>query len=115
MLKIPKAKTLLWTNHSRAKMNFYRLSEQRIKRILNAPKRVEKGIAPKTIAAMQPLSVIKNNGKELWKQEIWVMVEDTKTQKKIISAWRYPGMTKPNSESAFNFLRSEYDEFQSSN
>jgi hypothetical protein len=27
--------------------------------------------------------------------EIWIMFRDTKDQRKIISAWRYPGISKP--------------------
>ena len=85
---IKKPKTLFWTNHARGKMRFYRLSEQRIKRILNLPKRIEEGIAPKTIAIMQPCGN-KNQ------HELWVMIQEAKTRRKIISAWRYPGRTKP--------------------
>jgi hypothetical protein len=36
-----------------------------------------------------------NKWVEIWTQEIWVMVEETKKERKIISVWRYPGMTKP--------------------
>jgi len=77
---------LLWTKHSREKMQFYRLSEQRIKRVLKNPNRVEEGIAPKTIALMQ------SAGSKKHPYEIWTMYQKTKTQKlKIISCWRYPG------------------------
>ncbi len=99
ILKITKHKILFWTNHAKAKMRFYRLSEQRIRRVLSSPKRIEEGVAPKTVAIMQPPTIKWKmaNGKrekEVWSQEIWVMVQDTKTKRKIISAWRYPGMTK---------------------
>jgi hypothetical protein len=85
---------LKWTRHSREKMRFYHLSEQRVKRVLNSPKRVEEGIAPKTIALMQPA------GSKKHPYEVWVMVQSqkskVKSQKlKIISAWKYPGRTKP--------------------
>jgi len=102
-----KQKPLRWTSHAKAKMNFYRLSEQRVRRVLISPKRIETGIAPETIAMMQPVAVkwamdngereSGENGKrrEFWTQEIWVMVEEDKKERKIISAWRYPGMTKP--------------------
>lgn len=82
------AKKPLWTNHAKEKMRYYRLSENRVKRILNAPKRVERGIAPDTVAMMQ------RGGTSQKGHEIWVMVQDSPKQRKIISAWRYPGTTK---------------------
>lgn len=91
---------LSWTAHAKAKLRQYRLSEQRVMRVLHTPRRVEEGIAPGTVAYMQPASVKtaagKANGKkgEIWSQEIWVMVEDKKMKRTIVSAWRYPGMTK---------------------
>jgi hypothetical protein len=125
---VPKAKQISWTHHAEAKMAFYKLSKQRVMRVIHSPKRVEEGIAPKTIAMMQPTSVrsnradvvlakagtraFKNNSsKETWSQEIWVMVQDLGKQRKIISAWRYPGMTRPRSEIAMDTLRREYREF----
>ena len=94
MIIIPKQKPLYWTSHAKDKMRFYNLSESRVKRVLNAPKRTEEGIAPDTIAMMQPASIKTTVGKPGWSQEIWVMIEETKKERKIISAWRYPGMTK---------------------
>jgi len=82
-------KVLLFTKHARAKMQYWFLSESRVKRALNSPERVEEGIAPKTIALMQPA------GSKKHPYEIWVMVQDTEKRRKIISAWRYPGRTKP--------------------
>ena len=143
---IPKAKQILWTRHAGAKMAFYRLSEQRVMRVIHSPKRIEEGVAPKTVAMMQPASIktaaarpafsaysaavvsamksgkaaadrsVSGNlgsdaKKETWSQEIWVMVQDVGRQRKIISAWRYPGMTKPKGEDAMNALRREYREF----
>ncbi len=84
-----------WTSHAKVKMRFYRLSEQRVRRILNSPKRIEGGIAPNTLAMMQPASVKTMGGKQVWSQEIWVMVQKSDKKTKFISAWRYPGMTKP--------------------
>lgn len=75
-------------------MSFYHLSKQRVQRVLHSPKRIEEGIAPNTIAMMQPASVKTSAGKPTWNQEIWVMIQQTKTRRKIISAWRYPGRTK---------------------
>ncbi|KKU15457.1 MAG: hypothetical protein UX23_C0001G0056 [Parcubacteria group bacterium GW2011_GWB1_45_9] len=82
-----------WTHHARAKMKFYRLSEQRVRGIINSPKRVEQGIAPATTAAMQGV------GSKNHPYEIWVMfrkaTKNKQQETRIISAWRYPGITKP--------------------
>ncbi|MEE8131520.1 MAG: hypothetical protein V3T98_00500 [Candidatus Paceibacterota bacterium] len=88
MKRIKKPKTLFWTNHSKAKMRFYKLSEQRVKRVLNSPKRIEQGIAPSTIAMLQ------SAGSKKHPYEIWVMIQDKRDKRKIISTWRYPGITK---------------------
>ncbi|MDP3015084.1 MAG: hypothetical protein Q8N28_01580 [bacterium] len=85
------AKEISWTKHAQAKMRFYGLSEQRVRRVLNSPKRTEEGIAPNTVAMMQPALIKTKDGKQTWSQEIWVMVQKLK----IISVWRYPGRTKP--------------------
>lgn len=105
--KIPKDDARYsWTHHVVEKMQYYGLSESRIKRIIRYPKRTEEGIAPDTVAVMQ-----KSDGKR--PQELWVMyrlekqktgtkkpeTEDTpfkrwqpnKARIKIITAWRYPG------------------------
>ena len=79
---------LHWTNHAQAKMRYYRLTESRVKRVIRTPERVEEGIAPDTIAVMQPIG----NKKD---REIWVMVADTKEKRRVISAWIYPARTKP--------------------
>lgn len=127
MIISKKQRPLHWTSHSRNKMRFYGLSESRIKRVISYPKRIEEGIAPDTIAMMQPA------GSEKHPYEIWVMIQKTQTnadstqtnaeksprlpaqagksapalsrveglsQRKsatteVISAWRYPGRTKP--------------------
>jgi len=92
-----------FTSHARYKMSQYGLSEQKVKGVIRNPKRTEKGIAPKTAAVMQPVSPKVVEGKETWKQELWVMY--VKKRKKsslgilaqetirIISAWRYPGIS----------------------
>lgn len=69
-------------------MRYYRLSESRVKRVIRAPERVEEGIAPDTIAVMQPYG----NKKD---REIWVMVADHGEKLRVISAWRYPARTNP--------------------
>ena len=91
-----------WTSHSRAKMAFYHLSPDRVKRVLKNPFRKEEGIAPGTLACMQRAGSAKHP------YEIWVMYairrqktedrrqrKDNGSQTTIISAWRYPGITKP--------------------
>jgi len=86
-------------------MRFYGLSEQKILGVINSPKRKEEGIVEKTIAVMKPVSPKIVSGKEVWKHEVWVMYQrKCKMQKskckileknplKIISAWRYPGVS----------------------
>ena len=104
------------TRHAEYKMRQYGLSVQRVRSVVRHPKRREEGIAKDTIAVMQPSSVKRVNGKEIWGQEIWVMYVQWKTadkkQKtkgsvsgdtpyplrghcflKVISAWRYPGVS----------------------
>ncbi|MDP3052682.1 MAG: hypothetical protein Q8N22_01845 [bacterium] len=110
--KAPKnSERFFWTNHVFGKMIFYGLSEQRVKRAISNPDRIEEGIAPNTVACMQV------SGSEKHRQEIWVMLQkrgpaqttrrtaQTKNNfprksalsplksatVKIISAWRYPG------------------------
>lgn len=89
-------------------MREYHLSRQRVIRIIRSPKRQEVGIVANTIAVMQPASTKTVDGKETWTQELWTMykvVADKKLSKtklaellqhselKIISAWRYPGVS----------------------
>ena len=89
MVILRKSKKIFWTNNAKDKMRFYKLSEQRILRILNSPSRIEEGIAPNTIAMMQSAGSVKHP------HEIWMMIQETKVRRKIISAWKYPGKTKP--------------------
>src|SRR4030042_5848992 len=100
-----------WTIHAKEKMKFYVLSETRLKKVLRSPDRIEEGIAPRTIAAMQ------RSGSNKKPSEIWLMYQrNTKNAKPkrqtpeakrnllneilekkekivIISAWRYPGIS----------------------
>jgi hypothetical protein len=99
-----------WTEHAKFKLKQYGLSVQRIKRVIRAPKRKEEGVAKNTVAVMQPVSTRRENGKEVWKQEIWAMYQEKvkssklkvqsfgieKNQLKIISVWRYPGVSPKN-------------------
>lgn len=82
-------KKVVWTGHAKGKMRYYGLSESRVKRVLHSPKRIEEGIAEDTIAAMQAAGSVKRP------HEIWVMFVEAKNERRIISAWRYPGVTKP--------------------
>lgn len=92
LLRISK---YFWTKHAKVKMAYYGISESRIKRVLRHPMRTEEGIAPKTFACMQPTSIKTKKGKKTWSQELWVMAQNvTGGDIKIISAWRYPGMSK---------------------
>ena len=93
-------------------MRRYGLSRARVLRILHMPKRVEEGIAPNTMAAMQPVTESRDKkGEVSWKQELWVMVQDKPRERTIISAWRYPGMTKHRSAVAMTVFRQEYTEY----
>ncbi|HNU97000.1 MAG TPA: hypothetical protein PLF70_00915 [Candidatus Portnoybacteria bacterium] len=81
-----------WTMHVVSKMKQYNLSESRVKRIINNPQRIEHGVAPKTIAVMQP-----NSSKHSY--EFWAMYQTINPKPKslnpkkirIITAWKYPG------------------------
>lgn len=100
LLSLPQKEKIVWTNHVKEKMKYYRFSESRVLNIVRKPKRREEGIAEGTIAAMQPSGTKKNP------TEVWAMYqivnsrlspgsgEQAKFKKtKIISAWRYPGIT----------------------
>lgn len=109
-----------WTLHSIEKMKFYGLSEQKILGVIKRPQRKEEGIVKNTVAVMQPVSPKTDaQGKMVWKTEIWAMYQTRKARKskdeslklkenskmqlfqkllnpdqiKIISAWRYPGVS----------------------
>ena len=90
MLQFPKdTAQFSWTRHIKNKMVFYHLSGAQILRIFRKPKRVEEGIAPDTVAAMTPRTP---------REELWIMYRMNKGKKSrvtMISAWRYPGVTKP--------------------
>ena len=109
-MKPPKSDSkYTWTSHAWMKMQYYGISEQRIKRIVRFPARTEEGIAENTIAAMQPAGA-------KGQQELWVMYKivdgkksennsHDKTEKsianyflpskkiKVITTWRYPGQS----------------------
>lgn len=116
MITLPKDNDKYkWTNHVKDKMIYYRISESLVKRIVRFPKRKEEGIAPGTTAVMQSAGGRKS------KHEIWVMYQEiglrpisglksedksqrpekslsldfsfSTAKKRIISAWRYPGIS----------------------
>jgi hypothetical protein len=80
-----------WTRHVKKKMSYYNLSESRVKRVLRKPDRKEIGVAPLTVALMQ------RTGTKKHPTEIWAMyqkiVSKKKKMTKVISAWRYPGIS----------------------
>ena len=84
-----------WTKHSQAKLRQYNLSESRVKRVVRHAFRIEKGIAPNTIACLQKA------GSKRHPYELWVMYQikhnkdSTLPGITIISAWKYPGVTNP--------------------
>lgn len=108
-----------WTHHVVEKMRYYGLSEGRVRRVIYSPKRIEEGVAPGTVAVMQPSTGAKN------RYEVWVMYQELgknkelraknkagkrggsanalihnskfliPARKRIITAWRYPGVSKP--------------------
>jgi len=93
LFKFPKDdKNFSWTSHVKNKMLHYRLSEQKIKAILKNPSRKEEGIAPKTLAVM------KRNDTPKRKEELWVMFQKSSQKHRIISTWRYPGVSPKGKE-----------------
>jgi len=96
-----------WTWHVIEKMKFYGISPSRVKRVIRFPKRTEEGIAPKTAAVM------KRNDTPKKKEEVWVMYQKltnnrqpiasnatnaTNNKIRVISAWRYPGISPKGKE-----------------
>lgn len=101
-------KKILWTAHSEIKMRQYGLSKSKLIGILYKPDRQEEGIVPGTTAVMRTnpirnsanlkLAISNGASKKFYAKapgEVWLMYKDAKDQRKIISAWRYPGVSKP--------------------
>ncbi len=63
--------------------------------ILQKPERKEPGIAEGTMAVMQTNKSFSKAKQKRAPGEIWLMYKDVKDIRKIISAWRYPGVSKP--------------------
>lgn len=97
-----------WTSHVTRKMIFYGLSASKIRSVIRNFQRKEEGVAVNTVAYMV------RNDKPKRQEEIWVMAQRVNSDKRtatsgkeesrkiiggnkliIISAWRYPGTSKP--------------------
>jgi len=124
--KIPKSDKYQWTQHAQYKMQQYGLSPQRVIRVIRNPERTEEGIVEKTIAVMQPTSISTKDGKRVWSSEIWSMYQVLNSAPphpalratlspigrgklgskiKIISAWRYPGVSPKNNPIPEDIIR----------
>lgn len=92
----------IWTQHSLLKIKQYGLSKNKLLAILYKPERKELGIVPGTTAVMKTNKLFLNSKLNSWKKrvpgEIWIMYKDDKSERKIISCWRYPGISKPGEE-----------------
>ena len=82
---LEKYRKIHWTEHVKSKMRQYGLSKMKLMNLLRKPDRKEEGIANGTTAVMKTAT----------KGEIWLMYQDDAYFRKVISAWRYPGITKP--------------------
>lgn len=100
---------IIWTRHAEKKLREHALSVSRILRAIHSPDRIESGLAENTIA------VIKKAGSVKHPFEIWVMFSDKTGERTIISAWRYPGVTKPGEalpEGLINRISIELDSYR---
>lgn len=88
-------KKIFWTEHVKIKMRQYGLSKGKLLKLLRAPERKEQGIAPQTVALMQSNKSYSRLKKIKPVGETWLMYQDIGTERRIISAWRYPGISKP--------------------
>lgn len=112
LVDLPQKEPLVWTKHALAKMQYYRLTQNKVKTVLRNPFRMEEGIAEKTLAVMIPNKLVSQNKTSTvrkpssfnrWertfkhhKEEIWAMYQKRHGQIFIISAWRYPGESPVN-------------------
>jgi len=88
-------KKIYWTDHAKVKMRQYGLSKSKLLQLLYKSERKEPGIAPGTMALMQKNRSYSKAKNKKSPGEIWLMYQDIKDLRKIISAWRYPGISKP--------------------
>ena len=92
------------------KMRQYGLSKMKLLNLLQRPDRKETGIADGTMAVMKsnksfsPSTSLRAGKTKKPNGEIWLMYKDNPSTgsgqaiRKIISAWRYPGVSKPGEE-----------------
>lgn len=100
---------IIWTRHAEKKIREHALSMSRVLRAIHSPDRIESGLAENTIA------VIKKTGSIKHPFEIWVMFSDRGEERTIVSAWRYPGATKPGEAlpiSLINRISMELDSYR---
>lgn len=97
-------KKLHWTEHSKAKMKQYGLSKSKLISLIYNPDRTELGLVAGTMALMRKNRTYSRLRRESQRRgqkvagETWLMYQDFKDKRKIISAWRYPGVSKPGQE-----------------
>ncbi|OGZ67730.1 MAG: hypothetical protein A3D35_03680 [Candidatus Staskawiczbacteria bacterium RIFCSPHIGHO2_02_FULL_34_9] len=106
---VEKYRKIQWTEHSKIKMRQYGLSQTKLINLIHKPERKEQGIVPGTKAVMKTNKSYSNNKLKLVVKkpyqnvkkspgEVWLMYKDVKDERRVISAWRYPGVTKPGEE-----------------
>ena len=99
--------SFIWTKHAVSKMYHYRLSERQCRNLLRNYERQEQGIAPGTLAISRRANTKRPTEIWLMYQEVGKKVNPIKSRKagissetklfnrvKIISVWRYPGISK---------------------
>ena len=92
---LPIFTKLHWTEHAKLKMRQYGLSKSKLMNIISKPERKEEGIAEGTTAVMKTNKTYSMAKAKKPLGEIWLMYQDNKNIRSIISAWRYPGVSKP--------------------
>lgn len=90
-----KYRKLYWTEHVKIKMRQYGLSKTKLINLIHKPERKEQGVAPGTTAVMKSNKIYSKIPTKRAPGEVWLMYKDAKELRKIISAWRYPGISKP--------------------
>lgn len=101
-----KYRKIQWTEHSKIKMRQYGLSMTKLINLIHKPERKEPGIVPGTTAVMKTnkkytvgkIKLLSPAKPQKAPGEIWLMYKDVKDERRVISAWRYPGITKPGEE-----------------
>ena len=86
---------IYWTEHAKIKMRQYGLSKSKLMNLMYRRQGKEVGIVEGTMALMQPVKSYSSVAGKRPSGEIWLMYKDVKQERKIISVWRYPGISKP--------------------